>query len=244
MTGPTEPELPIGYSFDFINAEVIKNRISVSNGRMVLPDGLSYSILVLPDSETMRPEVLEKIRDLVYQGATIMGNPPRKSPSLQNFPMSDNRVVELAKELWGEGHDGTKKMVNFGKGKVIRLMDMNEALKLADIAPDLKLPEETPVLWIHRTLGDKDIYFLSNQSDAKISFDASFRIEGMRPSLWNPTNGSSRDLPQYNMDGLYTKVPLQLEPAESAFVVFSKNGEGLKDIGIKNYAELTLLQDI
>ena len=244
MTGPTEPELPIGYSFDFINAEVIKNRISVSNGRMVLPDGLSYSILVLPDSETMRPEVLEKIRDLVYQGATIMGNPPRKSPSLQNFPMSDNRVVELAKELWGEGHDGTKKMVNFGKGKVIRLMDMNEALKLADIAPDLKLPEETPVLWIHRTLGDKDIYFLSNQSDAKISFDASFRIEGMRPSLWNPTNGSSRDLPQYSMDGLYTKVPLQLEPSESAFVVFGKNEEGLKAIGIKNYGEFTLLQDI
>jgi len=158
--------------------------------------------------------------------------------------MSDNRVVELAKELWGEGHDGTKKMVNFGKGKVIRLMDMNEALKLADITPDLKLPEETPVLWIHRTLGDKDIYFLSNQSDAKISFDASFRIEGMRPSLWNPTNGSSRDLPQYSMDGLYTKVPLQLEPSESAFVVFGKNEEGLKAIGIKNYGEFTLLQDI
>ena len=121
---------------------------------------------------------------------------------------------------------------------------MNKALKLADITPDLKLPEETPVLWIHRTLGDKDIYFLSNQSDAKISFDASFRVEGMRPSLWNPTNGTSRDLPQYNIYGLYTKVPLQLEPAESTFVVFYEDGDGLKDIGIKNYEELTLLQDI
>ena len=123
-------------------------------------------------------------------------------------------------------------------------MDLNKALKLVDIAPDLKYTKDTELLWIHRTLGDKDVYFLSNQSDAKISFDASFRIEGMRPSLWNPTDGTSRDLPQYKMDGLYTKVPLQLEPAESAFVVFSKNGEGLKDIGIKNYEELTLLQDI
>ena len=244
MTGPTEPELPIGYSFDFINAEVIKDRISVCDGRMILPDGLSYKILVLPDSKAMRPEVLEKIKELVYQGAVIIGNPPQKSPSLYNYANADRRIIELSKELWGESYDGTKKIVDFGKGKVIRLMDMNEALKFADITPDLKLPEETPVLWIHRTLGDKDIYFLSNQSDTKISFDASFRVEGMRPSLWNPTNGISRYLPQYNINGLYTKVPLQLEPAESAFVVFDKNGEGLKDIGIKNYEELTLLQDI
>ncbi|MDG1191175.1 MAG: glycosyl hydrolase [Flavobacteriaceae bacterium] len=244
MTGPTEPELPIGYSFDFINAEVIKDRISVSHGRMILPDGLSYKILVLPDSKTMRPEVLEKIKELVYQGATIIGNPPQKSPSLHNYANADRRIIELSRELWGESYDGTKKIVDFGKGKVIRLMDMNKALKLADITPDLKLTEETPVLWIHRTLGDKDIYFLSNQSDTKIFFDASFRVEGMSPSLWNPTNGTSRDLPQYNMDGLYTKVPLQLEPSESVFVVFSKNGEGLKYIGIKNYEKLTLLQDI
>ena len=244
MTGPTEPELPIGYSFDFINAEVIKDRISVCDGRMILPDGLSYKILVLPDSKAMRPEVLEKIKELVYQGAVIIGNPPQKSPSLYNYANADRRIIELSKELWGESYDGTKKIVDFGKGKVIRLMDMNEALNFADITPDLKLPEETPVLWIHRTLGDKDIYFLSNQSDTKISFDASFRVEGMRPSLWNPTNGISRYLPQYNINGLYTKVPLQLEPAESAFVVFDKNGEGLKDIGIKNYEELTLLQDI
>jgi hypothetical protein len=244
MTGPTEPELPIGYSFDFINAEVIKNRISVSNGRMILPDGLSYKILVLPDSKTMRPEVLEKIKELVYQGAIIMGNPPQKSPSLHNYANADRSIIELSKELWGESYDGTKEIVDFGKGKVIRLMDLNKALNLVDIAPDLKYPKDTPLLWIHRTLGDKDIYFLSNQSDTKISFDASFRVEGMRPSLWNPTNGTSRDLPQYDMDGLYTKVPLQLEPAESAFVVFGKNGEGLKDIGIKNYEDFTLLQDI
>ena len=244
MTGPTEPELPIGYSFDFINAEVIKDRISVSDGRMILPDGLSYKILVLPDSKTMRPEILEKIKELVYQGAIIIGNPPQKSPSLHNYANADRRIIELSRELWGESYDGTKKIVDFGKGKVIRLMDMNKALKLADINPDLKLPEETPVLWIHRTLGDKDIYFLSNQSDTKIFFDALFRVEGMSPSLWNPTNGTSRDLPQYNIDGLYTKVPLQLEPSESTFLVFGKNGEGLKDIGIKNYEELTVLQDI
>jgi hypothetical protein len=200
---------------------------------MILPDGLSYKILVLPDSKTMRPEVLEKIKELVYQGATIIGNPPQKSPSLHNYANADRRITELSKELWGESYDGTKKIVDFGKGKVIRLMDMNKALKLADITPDLKLAEETPVLWIHRTLGDKDIYFLSNQSDTKIFFDASFRVEGMSPSLWNPTNGTSRDLPQYNIYGLYTKVPLQLEPAESTFVVFYEDGDGLKDIGIK-----------
>lgn len=244
MTGPTEPKLPQGYSFDFINAEVIKNRVSVDGGRMILPDGMSYRILILPDSETIRPEVLEKIKDLVYDGAIIMGNPPTKSPSLENYGQADKRVLELSKELWGESYLGTKEIVDFGKGKVIRLMDLDKALNLINVVPDLKYSEETPILWIHRTLGDKEIYFLSNQSDNKISFDASFRVNGMYPSLWDATNGTARGLPEYSVDGLYTKVPLQLEPSESAFVVFDENREGLKDSGTKNYGAFALLQDI
>lgn len=77
MTGVMNPELPEGYSFDYINAEVIMNRISVKDGRITLPEGLSYKILVLPDIDTMRPDLLDKIKTLVAQGAVIMGNPPK-----------------------------------------------------------------------------------------------------------------------------------------------------------------------
>ena len=58
MTGVQDPELPKVYSFDYINGEVIKTRMSVKNGKLVLPDGMEYSILVLPKLETIRPKLL------------------------------------------------------------------------------------------------------------------------------------------------------------------------------------------
>ena len=62
MTGTQEPELPNGYSFDYINAEVIQTRLGISNGKLMLPDGLSYRILVLPPLKTIRPALLKKLR--------------------------------------------------------------------------------------------------------------------------------------------------------------------------------------
>lgn len=67
---------------------------------------------------------------------------------------------------------------------------------------------------------DKDIYFLTNQSDAVISFNASFRVKGMQPELWDAVTGSTRALPQYSETKSYTSVPLKFEPAESGFIVF------------------------
>ena len=63
---------------------MLLKRASVSeDGRMVLPDGMSYRILVLPQTDRMRPELLEKIRELVLGGVTLIGPKPVKSPSLQ-----------------------------------------------------------------------------------------------------------------------------------------------------------------
>ncbi len=65
MTGIRDPELPAGYSYDYINVEVLMERVTVKNGNLVLPDGMQYRMLVLPKLETMRPELLQKISELV-----------------------------------------------------------------------------------------------------------------------------------------------------------------------------------
>jgi len=223
MTGVTNPELPKGYSFDYINAEVLKERITLKDGRITLPDGLSYRILVLPDVETMRPELLEKIKNIVEQGAVIMGNPPKRSPSLQNYPEADKKLEKLAKELWGKSYSGNKKVIDYGKGKIFPPMDLALALEQMGSVPDLKIVTEEPVLWIHRKIVDKDIYFITNQSDETISFDASFRLTGMKPEFWDATTGSTRELPQFSEKVDYTTVPLRLEPAQSGFIVFTKD---------------------
>ena len=84
----TTPAPPAGYDHDFINADVLLNRMSVADdGRLVLPDGMSYRVLVLPESSRMRPELLEKLQELVFGGATILGPKPVESPSLSGQPV-------------------------------------------------------------------------------------------------------------------------------------------------------------
>ena len=222
MTGVQDPALPKGYSFDYINAEVILNRVSMQNGRFTLPDGLSYRVLVLPKLETMRPELLRKIEQLVNEGGIILGPRPQRSPSLTGYGEADAEIQALADKLWGDIDGDQVKEHSYGKGLVLEGITMQEALDRTEVLPDLKLEESDPIAFIHRTLPDGEIYFVSNQSEGKIRVNPTFRVTGKQPELWNAVDGTFRDLPEFDDSGSGTAVPLELDRYESAFIVFRK----------------------
>ena len=109
MTGECVPALPRGYSFDYVNAEVLHSAW-VSDGRLCLAGGMTYRTLVLPNQQTMRPEVLADIARLTREGLTIVGPKPTASPSMQDFPQADKQVQTLASQMWSTGQ--------WGKGRI------------------------------------------------------------------------------------------------------------------------------
>jgi len=224
MIGTTDPALPQGYSYDYINGDIIRSTLSVKDGKLVLPNGISYSILVLPKLETMRPELLAKIKELVRQGAVILGPKPIRSPSLQGFPQADDQVKRMADELWGNIDGKTIKINHYGKGLVLSGMDMQQAFDLIKVIPDLKITKSDSILFIHRKLADGSIYFVSNQKSTVVNISTAFRITGKTPELWNAIDGSMRILPSFNQTASTTSIPLALAPYESAFIVFRKDG--------------------
>ena len=116
---PLEPAPPAGYDYDTLPSEVLLNRVTMRAGRLTLPDGMGYRVLVLPASNTMRPAVLRKIKELVEAGATVVGPPPARSPSLENYPAADAEVQRIAAELWGDCDGVNLTEHRFGKGRVI-----------------------------------------------------------------------------------------------------------------------------
>ncbi len=90
-----------GYGFDGCSPKILMGRAAVKDGLIAFPGGTSYRLMVLPQAETMTPSLLARIRDLVKAGATVVGTPPVKSPSLSDYPACDGEVQALAKELWG-----------------------------------------------------------------------------------------------------------------------------------------------
>ncbi|MCX7046819.1 MAG: glycosyl hydrolase [Candidatus Sumerlaeota bacterium] len=142
----------LGYNFDACTAEALLTRMSVKDGRLVLPDGMSYRLLVLPKLQTMTPPMLRKIKELAAAGATIAGPPPLKSPSLSNYPKCDEEVNQLAAELWGEPRPNPASPASpastsstssteiterpYGKGRIISGRAFEDRPATEAIAPD------------------------------------------------------------------------------------------------------------
>jgi hypothetical protein len=217
--GGLKPEPPAGYDYDCVNTDVLLNRMSVADdGRVVLPDGMSYRILVLPQTDRMTPRVVRKIRDLVAGGATVIGPRPISSPSLEGFPDADREVRQIADEVWGDLDGEMRNRRFFGKGVVIWGLPITSALSVPrdfEFAGSL----DADLAWIHRRAGDVDLYFVANRSDHEIDGQARFRVDGREAELWHPDTGLTEPA-GYSIENGLTTVPLHLSPRESVFVVF------------------------
>lgn len=232
MTGEQSPALPAGYQFDYINAEVIMRDANVSHGRITLPHGTSYRVLVLPPVETMRPELLEKIERMVSDGAILLGRPPRRSPSMQNYPAADAEVERMARSMWGGCFD-TKGANDYGKGRIYNGCTLEEIFAEIDLEPDFRVESGAPLLYNHRSMMGAEIYFVSNQSGAAVDATPEFRVDpALAPERWSPVDGSITSLPQFEATATGIRMPLHLEPLESCFIVF--RGKGSPEAGDNN----------
>ncbi len=131
-----EPSLGLGYDCDYCNAEVLLTRMSVKDGRIVLPDGMSYRILALPEGDAMPPEVVRKIHELVQAGATVVGPKPKRSNSLTDYPQCDSEVKRMADELWADCDGQSVKEHKFGKGRIVWGKTLREVLLADGVKPD------------------------------------------------------------------------------------------------------------
>ncbi len=205
---PPETELATdirnGYNFDGCSPDVILNRVKVKDGRLVLPDGMNYRVLVLPDSQTMTLKLLKKIKELSDAGATIIANPnpPVKSPSLADME-KDAEVKQIASELWPKLVTD-KKAAQYLKEKGVP-QDFTATAKLR---------------YIHRATDGADIYFVANPDTTPVQTTASFRMTGKQPELWHPETGNIEPIRVFSESDGCTHIPLVLGPAESVFVVF------------------------
>ena len=216
MTGECVPALPRGYSFDYVNAEVLHSAW-VSDGRLCLAGGMTYRTLVLPNQQTMRPEVLADIARLTREGLTIVGPKPTASPSMQDFPQADKQVQTLASQMWSTGQ--------WGKGRIFPAgTELQTVLDGMGIKPDCFVEPAKPFAFIHRRLPGKEIYFVSNQSDQPQDVQPQFRVTGMKAEIWNPVTAERMRLDVQDNGSLST-ANLHLEGNESAFIVFSNEAD-------------------
>ena len=241
-----DPALGPGYDYDVCNTEILLTRLAVKENRIVLPDGMNYRLLVLPQSSTMPPEVLRKLRELVAAGMTLIGPKPARAPGLQDYPRCDEDVRALAAELWGDCDGRTVKERAFGKGRVVWGITPRDILSRNGVVPDFSHEggqSDAFVDWIHRHMDGTDIYFLANRNNRSEKVTCSFRVAGKTPELWDPVTGRTRNATSYAIAGGVTNVPLEFSPHGSMFVIFRQPSE-IPTTEVVNFPEYTTVREL
>jgi hypothetical protein len=166
----------------------------------------------------MRPDLLRRIRDLVKAGATVLGPPPSRSPSLEHYPRCDAQVRKLAAELWGTSNTSTPGERRVGNGRVIWARSLAEVLASLELPPDFE--SSVALRFTHRRGTNADYYFVANPGAEPLSTTAAFRAGARAPEFWWPDSGRIERPAVYDVADGIVRVPLSLGPHGSVFVVF------------------------
>ncbi len=220
-----DPRLGFGYDYDVTNAEVILKRMSVRDGKIVLPDGMSYELLALPDRSDIDPDVLGRIGELVEAGATVVGRKPRRATGFSDAANRDRRVRELADRIWGDCDGEAVRQRRVGRGAVVCGLTLRQVLEQRGVGPDFMVDGERPesrVDFIHRRTPDAEIYFVRNKQSRPQEINPLFRVRDREPEIWLPDTGEIRRPAAFSRAAGGVRVRLRLAPEEALFVVFRR----------------------
>lgn len=211
---------PKGYRFDYLNEEILQEKLSIKDGKIHVENGGDYRVITLRDSESMLLSTLKKIKELVVNGAVILGDKPKDSPSLMDDKDDLKELNSISDELWGSTKNGTKQV---GKGKVYWGKTLEEVLQEEKIAKDVIVPKNLNINWIHRETEDAHIYFVASKDDAPVNVSLSFRIDDLSPQIWDAFSGNQQEAKVWKAENNRTNVALSLPSNGSKIIVFSKS---------------------
>lgn len=208
---------PDGFKYDYCNPDALLNRLSVTeDGKLSTPEGIRYNAMWMPNTHRMLPETLEKLVQLVQDGAVIIGNRPRYPATLSLPEKTQERFNKAVSMLWGDTDDATIRKV--GRGKVMCNMSVEEAIEALGMVADV---QTDGILWLHRQTENADWYYVcpppGHNFEGAVDFNQHGAVE-----LWNPVNGNIENA-RVEEKGDRTLVHLKLEQGETRFVVFRKD---------------------
>lgn len=196
--------LPNGYNFDRCNTEVLINRIQVQNSKLVLPEGTTYSMLMLYNCDQLSVRTLKRLGELAKAGVKIIGlKPVAPLGYLERTNQRDN-FSSLVNQIWQ-------------RKNIIEVSSWTDATQ---ITPDLTVEEVPNLDFIHRKIGEDDLYFVHNIETEAKTFHCSFRVTDRIPELWYADTGKREQLTQFTQANGRTNFAIELDPAGSVFVVF------------------------
>ncbi|WP_295938012.1 glycosyl hydrolase [uncultured Alistipes sp.] len=218
-----------GLDYDFMHYKPLRDA-KTENGNLILGDE-SYKVLILSDLRACHHSTLLKALEHYRNGGIVLATgtlPQATTLEGENSPA----VKEILHELFS-GNGG----IHPSGGKAMYLQPDQVVDKVWElIVPDFASAQGTGKV-LHRKIGDKDLYMITNVEKNDICF---FRSKG-RAELWDASDGSKKSFPVLKTDknGTYLKVKKQSN--QSYLIVFSP-GEPERNVAEKPFEVVDRIQ--
>jgi len=187
------------------------------------------------------------VESLLQQGAQIIGHKPKSSVSMVGGENEQKQFQILVDKIWGQ--EASEKGENkYGKGLVVWGVTAREYLLSKNIPTDFNVvgnQSQTDFDYIHYTLDESDVYFVTNQTTKRQKISSQFRVSGKQPELWDALTGEIREAKAFSQKDGLTTVPLTLEPYGAMMVVFNKSiDEDKQGTAKRNYSDYNTVKNI
>jgi len=206
-----------GYAYDSFNPDALV-MATVKDGKIVLPSGIEYKILVLPASMKMNPgniistSSIKKIIQLLRDGATVLMDKAYTAMLAANGALLNFKNF---KEV---------SVANLGKGRIILTPFRPATFSFLQAERDVEVLSKdinpSTIAFTHRRLNSADIYFVSNQEPKGRLMELSFRVAGKQPEIWNAVTGKIDSAWAWKIADGRTRIECWMEAGASVFIVF------------------------
>lgn len=243
-----------GYKYDSFNTDVLLDHAKVVDGAVEFKGNIRYKALLFPGSRKMSPnamvstEVAQKMLELIKDGATVfVAEKPSRSTGFtiaEDKRKWQNIIDEIWKGYSANTHSRNSNSWTIGKGSVIQLPYMKESFREIGIQPDVLFPEldrqgAEEFAWTHRTSGEEDIYFISNQSNEEQVIEVSLRISEKQPYLYNPVTDEFFSVKQWQVKDNRLQIPLKFAKNQALFIILKGTIQHTKGTSGNNWLSYT-----
>ena len=243
-----------GYDFDPVNDDVLENHARIENGCIRVRD-LCYRVVILPNIQALPVTTLEFLARFVRMGGALIAldGLPSSSVGMRDASANDRKVREIVKELFGSemlgrahGNGHTWYLPEYKVGQLVfgpgpvpyrttppldaaqsRLLEILHQR----VPPDFALEGDAQsdgLTFIHRRVGDLEIYFVTNLQPKRSRMAVRFRVSGKRPENWDPMSGQITPILHYRPTNSGVEVPLDLAQWGSTFIVFRPGSDATR----------------
>lgn len=168
--GLTQQILDSGYNFDYVD------------GPALAAEGFRHKVLILPHVNRIAPALYRRIAAFAKSGGIVIavGRPPKLGGGLMHAAAEAREVLAISSKLFTANAPHTRQVEETAVGATLR------ALRPPDLVGG------PPTLgFVHRKLGNGDVYFVVNTGNQAVRARLAFREQAQAAQWWEPRTGEA-----------------------------------------------------